>query len=402
MTAALVLDIVVALTLLGYAVRGWRTGVLGGGLGLLGLVAGAALALWGAPRLIAHVTVLNSSAPLRAVVLIVAVLVAALVGQGLLGALGRRLRSATPLPWLRIVDSLFGLVGAVVVAALVISFIGAAVRPVVPRSWARTMNNSTVLTTIDRATPDQVGRYASRLTEILDGSGMPRVFSGLFPEIIAPAPRPDNSVGQTAKVRKAAASIVKIRTIAESCGRAQEGSGWVSARHRVVTNAHVVAGASAVSVQPEGEGPRLTAKVVTFDPDLDLAVLEVPDLGAAPLRTTGALEHATGVVVAGFPQDGPYRVTPARVRGVLHAPGDDIYGGSGVTREVYSLYAAVQPGNSGGPVLTKDGRVAGTVFARSLVDAETGYALTNAGTAATIDEAAHDTTPASTQRCISD
>ena len=108
MTAALVLDIVVVLTLLGYAVRGWRTGVLGGGLGLLGLVAGAALALWGAPRLIAHVTILNSSAPLRAVVLIVAVLVAALVGQGLLGALGRRLRSATPLPWLRIVDSLFG------------------------------------------------------------------------------------------------------------------------------------------------------------------------------------------------------------------------------------------------------------------------------------------------------
>ena len=108
------------------------------------------------------------------------------------------------------------------------------------------------------------------------------------------------------------------------------------------------------------------------------------------------------VVVAGFPQDGPYRVTPARVRGVLYAPGDDIYGGGGVTREVYSLYAAVQPGNSGGPVLTKDGRVAGTVFARSLVDAETGYALTNAETETTIDEAAHDMTPASTQRCISD
>ena len=110
----------------------------------------------------------------------------------------------------------------------------------------------------------------------------------------------------------------------------------------------------------------------------------------------------TGVVVVGFPQDGPYRVTPARVRAVMQAPGDDIYGGSGVTREVYSLYAAVQPGNSGGPVLTQEGRVAGTVFARSLVDAQTGYALTNAETAAKIDAAAHDTTPASTQRCISD
>ena len=310
MTAALVLDIVVVLTLLGYAVRGWRTGVLGGGLGLLGLVAGAALALWGAPRLIAHVTILNSSAPLRAVVLIVAVLVAALVGQGLLGALGRRLRSATPLPWLRIVDSLFGLVGAVVVAALVISFIGAAVRPVVPRSWARTMNNSTALTTIDRATPDQVGRYASRLTEILDGSGMPRVFSGLFPETIAPAHRPDNSVGQTAKVRKAAASIVKIRTIAESCGRAQEGSGWVSARHRVVTNAHVVAGASAVSVQPEGEGPRLTAKVVTFDPDMDLRD-PAPAAGAARNRSARARNRSSrgwlssGRPLSSYPCPGP-------------------------------------------------------------------------------------------------
>ena len=188
--------------------------------------------------------------PSRAVVLIVAVLVAALVGQGLLGALGRRLRSATPLPWLRIVDSLFGLVGAVVVAALVISFIGAAVRPVVPRSWARTMNDSTALTTINRATPDQVGRYASRLTEILDGSGMPRVFSGLFPETIAPAPRPDNSVGQTAKVGRAAASTSRSARSLSRAGVPKRGA-VVSARHRVVTNAHVVAGASAVS-QPEG------------------------------------------------------------------------------------------------------------------------------------------------------
>jgi uncharacterized membrane protein required for colicin V production len=173
MTAAIVLDIVVVLMLLGYAVRGWRTGVLGGGLGLVGLVAGAAVALWGAPRLIAHLAILNSRPLLRVIVLMVAVLVLAVAGQGVLGALGRRLRSAAPVPWLRVVDSLFGLAGAVVVAALVISLIGAAVRPVVPRSWARTMNDSTALTTIDRVMPDQVGRYASRLTEILDGSGMP-------------------------------------------------------------------------------------------------------------------------------------------------------------------------------------------------------------------------------------
>ena len=45
-------------------------------------------------------------------------------------------------------------------------------------------------------------------------------------------------------------------------------------------------------------------------------------------------------------------------------------------RDVYSLYAMVRQGNSGGPLLTPDGRVYGVVFAKSLDDDSTGYALT--------------------------
>lgn len=66
----------------------------------------------------------------------------------------------------------------------------------------------------------------------------------------------------------------------------------------------------------------------------------------------------------------------ARVRGLLEASGADIYGHTGTVRGIYSLYAVVQSGNSGGPLLSRSGSVVGIVFAKSLDDANTGYALT--------------------------
>ena len=74
-------------------------------------------------------------------------------------------------------------------------------------------------------------------------------------------------------------------------------------------------------------------------------------------------------MVAGFPLNGPYVLSPGRVRDVVTAVGEDIYGRAEVTREVYSLRAEVRPGNSGGPVLDAAGTVVGVVFARSLDDA---------------------------------
>jgi S1-C subfamily serine protease len=121
--------------------------------------------------------------------------------------------------------------------------------------------------------------------------------------------------------------------------------------------------------------------VVIFDPRRDLAVLAVPNLAAPALPLGRQLSRGDSAVVAGFPLDGPYRLDAARVRTVLDARGADIYGDPGTVREVYSLFARVQPGNSGGPLLSKTGAVVGIVFAKSLDDESTGYALT-------LDEAA--------------
>jgi len=201
-------------------------------------------------------------------------------------------------------------------------------------------------------------------------------------------------------VARAATSIVKITGVASSCNRDQEGSGWVVAPERVVTNAHVVAGTSTESVRIDGVGRSYDARVVVFDPRRDLAVLSVPGLPAPVSRLGANLQRAAGAVVAGFPLDGPYRLDTARVRDVLTATGADIYGNPGVVRQVYSLYARVQPGNSGGPLLSPSGAVVGIVFARSLDDDKTGYALTLDEARPVLEAASSSGSPVSTGGCV--
>lgn len=144
-----------------------------------------------------------------------------------------------------------------------------------------------------------------------------------------------------------------------------------------MTNAHVVGGVDEPTVQIGGEGKKYDATVVLYDWERDIAVLDVPSLDAPALQfTTEDASSGNSAIVAGFPENGAYNIQPARVRGRLTANGPDIYHRGTVRRDVYSLYATVRQGNSGGPLLTTDGKVYGVVFAKSLDDANTGYALT--------------------------
>ena len=143
-----------------------------------------------------------------------------------------------------------------------------------------------------------------------------------------------------------------------------------------MTNAHVVAGTQHVDVYLADSVRSYPATVVVFDPETDVAVLAVPDLTAPALRLGPELRRGDDAVVAGFPGDGPLQATAARVRGRIRAVGEDIYGAGSVERDVYALRAEVRSGNSGGPLLDPQGRVVGLVFAASVDDPSTGYALT--------------------------
>jgi S1-C subfamily serine protease len=118
------------------------------------------------------------------------------------------------------------------------------------------------------------------------------------------------------------------------------------------------------------------ATVVYYNPDIDIAVLAVDGLGAAQLRFDPSGRTRQGAAVLGYPQDGPYNVQAARIRGRQRLRSSDIYGTGTVVREVYSLRSLVRPGNSGGPLVSSGGRVLGVIFAASVTDNDTGYALT--------------------------
>lgn len=375
----IVIDLLLVIVLLSYAAIGYRRGLVMTAFSAAGFLAGAGVALWLLPGLIATAlagaTGTLANPVVAPVLLIIGILVLGSIGQSLLSRLGRPLRRGLARGGAGPLDDLFGAALTLVVAVAIVWFAAGILRASAPDSVAGFVARSQVLTAIDRVMPGQSDRVVGRVLVTLDQYGVPRAFSGLTAEPITPVDSADSEVASTRGVAAAQASILRIDALAMECGRSQEGTGWVVGDDLVVTNAHVVAGAEQVTLTVAGR--RVIGQVVAFDPDRDLAVLSARlPVSAAPLRLAGELSHGDSAVVAGYPGGGPYRVQAARVRGAVTARGDDIYGTSGVTRELYALRAQVRPGNSGGPLLTPDGAVAGVIFARSLDDSATAYALT--------------------------
>lgn len=385
--APLVLDAVIVLLVVALALRGWRRGLLAGGLGLLGEIGGAALALSFWPQVQSWLAAQALGPGERTLVLVLLVFVGAAAGQAALGGLARRLRSHDNVV-VHTGDRALGMTGSLIAAVLVLGALAAVIRPIAPAAWAETMDGSRAVTTSEALLPAPLRRAASGLGRIAKDTGFPRVFIAPTPEPTLPAHDPDSSITASAGVVAASASVVKVTSV--GCGGEILGSGWVSSDERVVTNAHVVAGGTQFLVQVGGTGRPRRARLVAFNPDVDLAVLYIPGLTARALTTTSTLPDQSDVVVAGFPGGGSYTLLPGRVSGSLEAIGNNIYGQPGTTRTIYVLRAAVEHGDSGGPVLTRDGRVAGTVFARSLSDPGTGYALTDGQTSGFVDRAADD------------
>jgi S1-C subfamily serine protease len=138
---------------------------------------------------------------------------------------------------------------------------------------------------------------------------------------------------------------------------------------------------------------------VRYNPQRDIAILYVPGLNLPQLTFDGDAQKGENAIIAGFPKDQGFTAEAARIRGRLEAEGPDIYHASNVTRSVYAIRGKVLPGNSGGPLLTVDGRVFGVIFAAAVSQEETGYVLTANEVRPDAEQGRTDTTPASTQQC---
>ncbi|WP_347352958.1 MarP family serine protease [Intrasporangium sp.] len=376
MTGSTLIDLALAFVLLAYAISGYRHGLITSVFSLVGFFVGAVIGIWQLPSLFARVDVVADDSRLRIIALIVGVIALGWLGQYLGGLVGHSVRRrVVGLRAARGLDSVLGAVVVVAAASLIIWFLGGALRTSGNPALAKAVSDSKVVAAINRVVPPQTGQLFAGFRSFLSQQGFPQVFGGFAPEPITPVHPPDPAVAHDPAVAAARRSIVKVTTESMRCAAAQEGTGWVLERGIVITNAHVVAGAERIQVEA-ANGDRYVAELVVFDPERDLAALRVRGLGAPPLHLGQSLERGASAVVAGYPLDGPYAVVPARVRSVLEARGRDIYGRDTVVREIYSLYTQVRPGNSGGPLLDTSGRAVGVVFAKSVEDDNTGYALT--------------------------
>ena len=366
------LDLVLVVAALSFAFSGYRQGFVVGVLAFAGFLAGGVVGLLVAPRLVASF----EPGVGQSVLAIAVVLLAATIGQVTLGWFGSLVRDQITWRPARVIDAGLGAAVSVVAMLVIAWFLASSLRPGPLPSLSRQISDSQVVTTVDQVMPERARTLFSSFREVLDDNELPTVFGGLAPERIRPVPPPDGAVAGTAAVRRAAASVVKVSGTADDCSRTLDGSGFVYAPRHVLTNAHVVAGVDDPQVRVTGEGELLAARVVVYDPDADLAVLYVPELAAPPLALDDSAGRGDQAVVAGFPGGGPFRLVAARVRDTINARGPDIYHREQVTREVFSLFADVEPGNSGGPLLSPGGDVYGVIFAKSLDDPNTGYALT--------------------------
>lgn len=388
-----VLDILLVAAAVGFAVSGYRQGFVVGALSLVGFLGGGLIAVQLLPLLLNHL----SPGTMSSVIAVVVVIVFASVGQAFTTHWGWKLRGPIDRSRARIWDAAGGAIVNVVSMLLVAWLIGTALAGTSLPTIAHEVRTSKVLGDVQKALPADAPEWFSDFTSVLARNGFPQVFNPFQSEPITDVPAPDPALASSDAVVQAHKSIVKVVGTAPSCGKVIEGSGFVYAPQRVMTNAHVVGGVSAPTVNLGGR--IYAAKVVLYDWKRDIAVLDVPGLNATPLVFAGDAKTSADAIVAGFPENGPFNVQAARIRGRLQASGPDIYHRGTVSRDVYSLRSTVRQGNSGGPLLDPDGDVYGVVFAKSLDDAQTGYALTAAEVRSDAEQGANATQKVDSESC---
>lgn len=387
------LDIVLALVLLAYLVQGYRLGLVRSIGAIVGLIAGGIAASVLSPLIGSFVKDETGKVVATVVAAVVLVLLGHAVGSGIGAAIGGVLHRSP----LGLLDRLLGAAAQLVVSALAISTIASLAVALGVPFIAQPVASSAVIGTIDRVTPAPVTRALAQLRSTVLSSGIPQLGISLGTGGSTAVP----GVTQTAGLRSAAESVVKITGSAPACNQQQSGSGFVIGGDRVLTNAHVVSGVSApVVLTPAGQA--LTGRVTYFDPKRDLAVIAVSGLTAATLKVAPSPAVGDSGVVAGYPFGGPFTEGGAKVvqTGAVTVP--DVTGGGSTSRQIAALAADVEQGNSGGPLLSTDGRVIGIVFAKSTSRTDLGYAMTPAEFDGVVDRAPSLRSAVSTGACSTD
>ena len=394
------LDLILIVLVVAFAVAGYRQGFIIGVLSFVGFIGGGAIGALFGPKIARAVT---ANTGWEAVTAIIVVFLAAMIGQLLASGVGVAMRSRVTWKPATLVDSVGGAVVSALAVLLIAWLIGSAVAYAPFPVISRQVNNSAVLRTVDHLMPSQASLVFSDFRSLLESGPYAQVFGALGAEGALAVGPPNPAVLADVGLRRDEQSIVKVKGVAPSCSEQIEGSGFIYSPDHILTNAHVVAGVTEDQTVYTASGQALSARVVLYDPKVDIAILYVPGLGGLGLPAldwAGQAHFGANAIVAGYPEDGPFTAVPARIGGSTEATSPDIYQTAQVTRQIYSVRAVVRQGNSGGPLLNpNNGHVYGVVFAAATSVDDTGYALTAQQVAHDADAGANAVSPVSTQGC---
>ncbi len=362
--------VLIAIVLL-YAVSGYWQGFVTGAFATTGLLLGGLIGVWLAPEALGDAT----PSILVSLAAIFIVIVCASLGQALFQVAGARIRDHITWQPVRALDAVGGALLSGAAALLVAWALGVALSGSGLQGITPLVRDSKVLAEVNSVLPASASSRLSAFNDVVGTTFFPRYLEPFAPERIVSVPPGPTRLLSDPDVTRDADGVVRIRST-NDCHQGIEGSGFVYAPDRVMTNAHVVAGVSDPVVDVHGSS--VTGHVVYYNPDVDVAVIEVPTGTVRPLRFASGASAGDGVAILGYPQNGPYDVQVARVRADQRLRSPNIYGDGTVIRDVLSLRGLIRPGNSGGPVVDSAGRVVGVVFAASVTSGDTGYALSAA------------------------
>ena len=392
-----ILDALLILLILAYFSYGWIAGFVRSIFGLAGIALGGVAAFFAVPLVGSWIPWPYWRLPL----ILVCVFGLVVAGQTLGTLVGRWLGRRVEGSRMGIVDRIAGAIVNAIVAALIASIVSFSIGSLGVPVLSQAIAGSSVLQAINDLTPPPIRNGMAQLRSLVIEEAIPRIASAAGGESTlstSPQTIPDVNTG-TPTLAKSAKSVVKVTGTAYHCGQNQSGSGFIVARNRIITNAHVVAGVSEPVVEVPGLGA-LPGRVVYFDPVNDLAVIAVSGLSAAPIPLRANLSEGDNAVFDGYPLGGPFQSGPARVNLVTTVQVNDIYGKNPHPMQVYQLAAHVQEGNSGGPLLSTKGTVAGVVFAKSADVQNVGYAQTMEEVRPVAQRAPSLNTPVSSGSCI--
>lgn len=385
------MDWVLIVALFFFALAGWRKSFLVALGGMLGFLAGAAASFFAIPLVSSWIP----DPQWRVLGLIVTFIAFLALGHGLGEALASAIRGWLDMPnprWFgRSGGALVNLAAAgIAISALAFTF-SALGLPFLSTQIA----SSKVITTARALTPPAIERALGEARTLVAGMPLPELLAPLVPpgDVEVPQQELDNP-----DLQRARGSVLRITGNATECGVNQTGSSFVVAPDRILTNAHVVEGVQQPVVEV-GDGRALTGKVVAFDPVHDVAVVAVEGLNVEPLSLGSELSAGDEGVFMGFPAGGPFSSLPAAVQSRHQVNVPNIYGSDPAALEILQLAADVQQGNSGGPLLTPNGKVAGMIFAKAKSEQNIGYALSRDEIRPFISQASSLSQPVSTGSC---